>query len=272
MKVSVWQEESVDVEKVVTQFWFKYRRILERVYLELEDTQQQAALIVAEGQVDQLWCRLIDWMRCMTQYDHHKKRRPHYCHYDDLAFSSKLATTRRQEDRRAEGVNVARVTCERAASLGPRSTAIIHAILDGENSNEVARKLHLSEGRISQMLKQITRSVVVSSILLLSAISISTAQTPPCLTASWSANTEPDLGGYHLTITEDGVAQPVLTYPVTATKSDCVPKNNAEYEIGLTAFDTSGNESAPTTVQKDFKAPATPTGLQITINVSVTVP
>ena len=98
------------------------------------------------------------------------------------------------------------------------------------------------------------------------------AQTPPCLTATWEANTEPDLGGYHLTLTEDGVAQPVLTYPATATKSDCLPKHNAEYEIALTAFDTAGNESAPSTIQKDLKPPATPSGLQISINVTVTVP
>ena len=122
------------------------------------------------------------------------------------------------------------------------------------------------------MVKRLVRISLASLSVVGCAASVAAAQTPPCLTATWEANTEPDLGGYHLTLTEDGVAQPVLTYPATATKSDCLPKHNAEYEIALTAFDTAGNESAPSTIQKDLKPPATPSGLQITINVTVTVP
>lgn len=122
------------------------------------------------------------------------------------------------------------------------------------------------------MAKCLTGTLAASVALMMSMASVAVAQTPPCFTASWQANTEPDLGGYHLTIVEDGIAQPMLTYPAMATQSDCVPKKNAEYDVALTAFDTSGNESAPTTIQKDLKPPSSPLGLQITIKVEVSVP
>ena len=264
--------DDINISRTGAQFWWKHQRILSHAGMTIDDAHQQAALIVAEGQASQLWCRLLDWMRSVTQYDHHTKRRPIYLTEEPAKLVDRVATSLRAVDRQAEYVNVARVACEKAKTLGPRYHTIIHAVLDGESGAELARTMNISEGRISQMLKQITRSIALSVILATSFAPTLFAQTPPCFTASWQANTEADLGGYHLTIVEDGIAQPMLTYPATDTQSECITKKNAEYDVALTAFDTFGNESAPTTIHKDLKPPSAPLGLQITIKVEVTVP
>ena len=98
------------------------------------------------------------------------------------------------------------------------------------------------------------------------------AQTGPCVVASWDANTETDLAGYHLTITEDGVARPVIPFASDAVTSACEPVGPSDYMLALTAFDVSGNESAPALKPFDRKPPLSPGNMQISVNVSVVLP
>ena len=95
------------------------------------------------------------------------------------------------------------------------------------------------------------------------------AQTQPCATASWAANQEADLGGYNLTIYEDGVARPVLTFPKEATQSACEPVGEHEYVFSLTAFDEAENESLPTAKPLDRMAPGQPGGMTITVTINI---
>ena len=92
---------------------------------------------------------------------------------------------------------------------------------------------------------------------------------------AWTANTETDLAGYHLYRRPTGG-----TWPTTATKelpgtattwTDTTVTNNTSYDYRLTAIDTTGNESTPSTAVTatpnpgpDTTAPATPTGLSAT--------
>lgn len=90
-----------------------------------------------------------------------------------------------------------------------------------------------------------------------------------CLQVSWQANTEPDLVGYRLTMVPDGVPATPIDILKPLLKAPCQPLVQANYEVRLTAYDTSGNESAPAMLVKDLKPPVSPTGVTITITVSV---
>jgi len=88
-----------------------------------------------------------------------------------------------------------------------------------------------------------------------------------CTNLSWNANTEPDLAGYNVSINKDGVDLPLVPVAAPATTLDCSTAGIVEgssYIWTLTAFDTSGNESAPTAPflidWPDGTPPATPTG------------
>jgi len=136
--------------------------------------------------------------------------------------------------------------------------------------------LKRTEGRISQQIKYFVvhmRMVVALLVVLLVVPFFFSAQlwaqTGPCATLSWDANTEADLAGYHLTIHEDGTARPVLTFPKEAISSACEPVGNNEYIFSLTAFDESGNESAPAIKPLDKKTPGQPGGMTITVTISI---
>jgi len=119
-------------------------------------------------------------------------------------------------------------------------------------------------------------ALVVGLLVGLWAMPAST-QTPPPVCASgevratWDANSEPDLAGYHLVVSEDGVPRPVVTFPSTAMSGLCDATTDVEYQYRLTAFDTSGNESGPSLFDLDKKPPVSPTGLTVTTTTTTTM-
>jgi len=65
---------------------------------------------------------------------------------------------------------------------------------------------------------------------------------------SWLPNSEPDLAGYNLYVSLDGLTwQKVNAEPITGTEYDFSPiEGNTSYYFRLSALDESGNESKPT--------------------------
>lgn len=126
---------------------------------------------------------------------------------------------------------------------------------------------------LPQYLKRLVVVGVISAALSLSGVMPGEAQTVPQKTASWDANTEPDLNGYKLYMAAGTCASPgnfvtVATFPKTAT-SGLVPNPTADgaYCFRLTAFDTASNESPfSTSVQRDFNVvpPVAPGAFTIT--------
>jgi fibronectin type 3 domain-containing protein len=106
------------------------------------------------------------------------------------------------------------------------------------------------------------RKTLLSIIFVLLASSAFAAQ----VQLTWNANTETDLAGYKVYYgTAAGTygvpvdVGNVITYTMTIT-----PTTGATYYFALTAYDTSGNESAKSSevsvFLKDGTAPAKPTG------------
>lgn len=87
---------------------------------------------------------------------------------------------------------------------------------------------------------------------------------------TWNANTETDLAGYRI-YRGFGTATPTLLASVgrvTTYTDTTVPNISQDVTYNLTAFDTSGNESAHSvsvTKAVDVSPPAAPTGLVVTI-------
>lgn len=93
------------------------------------------------------------------------------------------------------------------------------------------------------------------SLCLLSLPGLAWADGPQftgtCATLSWNANTESDLAGYKLYDRVTLTATPLLraTYGAQITSVTCASLgfNAGQHYLTLTAFDTSGNESGPST-------------------------
>jgi len=88
-----------------------------------------------------------------------------------------------------------------------------------------------------------------------------------CNKLTWDANTEPDLAGYHIHVNKDGVDLPTMgiTAPSTEIPCDTVKiVEGSDYIVYLTAYDQSGNESAPggaiAVEWPDAVPPTAPTG------------
>jgi predicted phage tail protein len=87
------------------------------------------------------------------------------------------------------------------------------------------------------------------------------------ITASWTANTEPDLAGYQIGLKKGSDAEVILDQGSTFFDTVAVP--NAAYQVRVRALDVNGNKSAWTSVVNvtasvDTVAPAAPTGLVVT--------
>lgn len=119
------------------------------------------------------------------------------------------------------------------------------------------------------MYENLVRWMRVVTVVVLLMVLAESAMAASCLQVSWQANTEPDLAGYRLTLVPDGVPSAPVDILKPFTKAPCQPLAPANYEVRLTAYDADGNESAPAILVKDFKPPISPTGVTITITVSV---
>lgn len=131
-----------------------------------------------------------------------------------------------------------------------------------------ARLIFLAYGDVT-MRMHLVRWMRVVTVALLCVVVAESALAASCLQVSWQANTEPDLAGYRLTLIPDGVAAPAIEVAAPLLQAPCQPLVPANYEVRLTAFDASGNESAPAVLVRDLKPPVSPTGVTITITVSV---
>lgn len=114
------------------------------------------------------------------------------------------------------------------------------------------------------------RIILISLSLILLSSMVFGASIP--LKATWTANTETDMGGYNLYRTDGARVKlnstlithpPVLPYLFTIT----VPDNSqGTATFVLTAVDTAGNESPDSGTANypfDLKAPAAPTGFGV---------
>lgn len=89
-----------------------------------------------------------------------------------------------------------------------------------------------------------------------------------CTALKWDASPEPDLDGYHAYVSKDGATQPRIRIAKDKTSITCVELGiveGSEYVVGLSAFDTSSNESPiatpPSLTWPDKTPPATVTSV-----------
>jgi fibronectin type 3 domain-containing protein len=61
----------------------------------------------------------------------------------------------------------------------------------------------------------------------------------------WRGNTEPDLAGYHIYITQGGLTQRMNRYPIENTYVSWVAESDESLQLYVTAVDWTGNESSP---------------------------
>lgn len=119
---------------------------------------------------------------------------------------------------------------------------------------------------------------VFSSIILVALLSIwmglpawAQVVTPTgCTKFVWSANTESDLAGYNLYLTQDTVVLPPSPVPIASDQTEKLCSELPQivqghlYGWSLTAFDTSGNESpqalGPDFIWPDSTPPDPPSG------------
>jgi len=115
-------------------------------------------------------------------------------------------------------------------------------------------------------MKKILLVVAMFAFVLSSAASWATTISN-CNNLLWDANSETDLAGYRVYVAKDGANLPaqVVTQPATTIPcADAGIVEGSDYIWYLTAFDQSGNESAPSMGMAvewpDTTAPSTPTG------------
>ena len=95
--------------------------------------------------------------------------------------------------------------------------------------------------------------------ILVLCCSIASAAT---LSMSWNANTEADLAGYQVYIDQ---AAPVDVGLVNLYQVEITPSEGQTYEVQVTAYDLTGNESEKSEVATCVydTPPAAPTGLKV---------
>ena len=267
------------IKKAARCFWVKNRQILQAHGLHREDVEQQAwveYLTMREKSQEVspyfLQTRLLDWMRKLTHWDYvsHERR-------DSLVLMDKPPEAAIEQH--PERVEFRRIMEEESGKLGGRMVFILTKYLEGYSMKAIGSMLQRTEGRISQQLKAFVlhmRTVVALIIALLVAPFFFSAQVwaqePPqvisgCTQLEWKANTEPDLAGYGVYVRKspspDYGAR--VDMPNDAISVPCVDigiVEGAQYDIQMTAYDTSGNESLPsetiTVHWPDVTAPAIP--------------
>lgn len=112
-----------------------------------------------------------------------------------------------------------------------------------------------------------TKMVMVVGALIFCMLMAAALSHAAQIQVSWSPNTETDLAGYKLySGTASGVyGDPVDVGNVTSHALTLSPATGTRYYFALTAYDTSGNESAKSAEASvfipDSTPPAKPTGL-----------
>ena len=118
-------------------------------------------------------------------------------------------------------------------------------------------------------------SVLISGLFaaVLACAALAEAQTvvgANC-TMSWTANTEPDLSGYRVYATQNGVTKTIdVLKPATSTTCAAVgTQAGGALSVEVDAVDLVGNRSVkagPVVVTQDVAAPTQPSGLAVTPN------
>lgn len=266
-------------EAVATRFWRKHHRLLDAVGVDRDDVRQQAALLALERpeKVGYLWFTLIEWMRHIGHYNHRTGKHFFLTMRDPVHFQDSCPDLTQSVEMDVERVQLARKFQEMADGFGGNYAVVARKYLSGDDNRQIAKRLGCSSSNVGYLMKRLIKAftgVIAAPLvaLLVAPFLFSAqlwAQTGPCATLSWAANTESDLAGYNLTIHEDGTPRPVITFPKDATSSACEPVGSSEYVFSLTAFDESGNESAPANKPLDKKAPGQPGGMTITVTINL---
>lgn len=112
-------------------------------------------------------------------------------------------------------------------------------------------------------MKNTGRITLIAIVVLIIATAAAAAQ----IQVSWNPNTEPDLAGYKLYVgTASGqYGEPTDVGNMTETLLEITPQYGGTHYFALTAYDTSGNESAfsdeATCFVPDKTSPDKPKGL-----------
>lgn len=120
------------------------------------------------------------------------------------------------------------------------------------------------------MLKKILLPLAAAFLVFVPSAFAAPQEAQDCQSLSWSANTEEDLAGYRIYVSPDGVNYgPPVEVPKAETSIACAAigltpttTGHKDYHLHMTAYDTSGNESAPSEAKHlrmmDVTAPSPP--------------
>jgi DNA-directed RNA polymerase specialized sigma24 family protein len=263
-----------------------------------EDVRQQAwvsaILLEAEGSLDPtkfLRLRLVEWMRKATGYSRMDKTGVRLVSFDypeDQSNPKQGCNTKAWEPS-AIGVDYEKILTigkvrEIAQRHSRRSRLIIDHKLKGCSVKDIAASLKISEGRVTQIVKEviaIAKHSLTAVVLALAIAPMAWGQTPTpekissCERITWNANVEPDLSGYQIILEKDGAILPFIEVPKTETAISCADLSivrGSMYKVKMTAHDYSGNASDPSGeiafVWPDMQAPLPPQKLCIDVTIS----
>lgn len=287
------------VHYVSWSFWESNSLTLARHGLTWKDVKQQAwvefMLLKREWPTNPtrfLKGRLIDWMRHETSWTKSTRTPAPFTvsfEYHEDMNNPKLGCNDEHWHPPAKPVDfeageVIQKLRSHSQQQGLRTGNIMNAYIEGDTMKEIGKRHNISEGRVCQIIKgvvaQVRQTVFAVAAVCLVAVPAWGQETVPemiggCSGVSWQANPEEDLAGYQIFVNKDGVQLDPVDVAKTETTYPCsrLPiTEGATYGIQMTAFDTSGNVSEPSSVVAftwpDTTAPATPISMCIAVVVN----
>lgn len=278
-------------------FWKGHDLTLLRHGLNLADVKQQAwvEFMVLKRQwptnpTKYLVGRLVDWMRRETSWTR-RTRTPapfvrSFGYVEDMNNPKRGCNATSWEFPAdpvdLEGGEVIQGLRMHSQKQSQRAGHMINAYIEGYTMKEIGKKHNVSEGRVCQIVGKVVstfRAGLVMACLLVLCVPGAWAQEPPvmvggCQYVQWQANTESDLAGYQIFVNKDGEALPPVSVDSTDTRFACsgLPiVEGATYAIQMTAYDKSGNVSAPSEAVAftwpDLTAPSVPTSLCLVVTI-----